>query len=227
LVKNFVVGGTPAIGKFVGYNGTIPFWTIPGGLVITGFGTSVGLVETGQTVSNPSFGASYNTSPTSVTLTNNSDSESKDVSSTPTSFASSHSFVKNVPNQSVTFTITATLEGSANATANTGITWGQKIFWGVSSTPTDTEAFIEGLAGSTLSTSRGVGFTVNASGTTKIYFACPTRYGTATFTVGGFVGGFILRATGISVTNSQGFTEVYDIYESVSAGLGITIVSVS
>jgi hypothetical protein len=227
LTKSFLVSGSPSIGKFVGWDGSTAVWSIPGGLVITGFGASVGLVETGFTVTNPSFGASYNTPPTGVTLTNNADAESKDVSLTPNSFASSHSFVKNTPNQSVIFTITATLSGSPNAVANAGITWGQKVFWGVSSTPANTEVFIEGLAGSALTTSRVAGFTVNATGANRIYFACPTRYGAATFTVGGFVGGFILRGTGINVTNSQGFTEGYDLYESVSAGLGVTIVGVS
>ncbi len=227
LTKGFVVGGTPAVGKFVGYDGSAPIWALPGGLVITGFGPSTGLVECGQTIVNPSFGASYNTSPTTVTLTNNADAESKDVSSTPTSFASSHSFQKTTPNQSVIFTITAVLSGSPNAVASTAITWGQKVFWGVSDTPANTEAFIEALAGSSLTTSRGIGFTVNATGTTKIYYALPTRYGTPSFFVGGFSGGFILRATGINVTNSQGFTESYSIYESVSAGLGTTTVSVS
>ena len=188
---------------------------------------SSGLLETGQTIVNPSFSASYNTPPTVVTLTNNSDAESKDVSSTPTSFASSHSFQKTTPNQSVTFTITATLSGSPNAVGNASITWGQKIFWGISTTPANTEAFIEALASNQLGTGRGVGFTVNASGSNKIYYACPTRYGTPNFSVGGFGGGFIQRATGISVTNAQSFTETYDLYESITAGLGTTTVSVS
>jgi len=227
IARHLNVAGTPAIGKFIGYNGTTPIWSIPGGLVITGFNVSVGLLETGQIINNPSFSASYNTAPDSVTLINNADAESKDVSGTPNSFSSSHSFQKNVPNQSVTFTITATLSGSANATANASITWGQKNFWGVSSTPANTEAFIEGLASNSLSTSRNASFSVNATAGTKIYYACPTRYGTPSFSVGGFTGGFIQRATGISVTNAQGFIENYDLYESVSVGLGPTTVNVS
>lgn len=218
-------GWSPCMEEWLRYLDSIP---IPG-IVISGFGPTTSLVETSQTVVAPAFTASYTggTVQTAV-LTNNANGEAKDVHLTPTSFASSNNYQKTTPNQSVVFTLNAqgTLGPAADARTSS-IVWGQKNFWGVSSAPANTEAFIEGLASNQLNTGRGSGFTVNASGANKIYFACPTRYGTPTFTVGGFAGGFIQRATGISVTNAQGFTETYDLYESVSAGLGSTTVTVS
>jgi hypothetical protein len=102
----------------------------------------------------------------------------------------------------------------------------EKKYWGVSSTPANTEAFIEALPGHASSTARGTIFTVNATAGTKIYFACPSHLGPVVFTVGGFAGGFILRAT-VSVTDSLGIARSYDLYESVSVGLGTTTITVA
>lgn len=209
-------------------DGIATWGAVPTNMTITGFGINTSLVETGQTVNTPAFSASYASGPpTTAVLTNGANAESKDVHLTPTGFTSSQSYVKNTPNQSVSFTLTAQGVFGPVVVAGTSLTWGQKNFWGVSSSPANTEAFIEALASSQLSTGRNAGFTVNASGANKIYYVCPTRYGVPIFTVGGFVGGFILRAGNISVTNAQGFTETYDLYESVNAGLGSTNVTVS
>jgi hypothetical protein len=204
----------------------VPVWTPRAGLAVLSFAATTTLVETSQVVSTPTFTASFTGTPTGLTLTNTADSEAKDVHATPTSFSSSNAFQKNTPNQSVTFTITATL-AHLTATASSTVTWAQKNFWGLSTTPANTETFIEALSSSQLKTTAAASFTLNASGSNKIYFAHPTRYGTPTFTVGGFAGGFTLRSSAISVTNAQGFTENYSLWESDNAGLGSTTVSVS
>lgn len=219
----FSPGGTPTPGFVVtADSGGSPVWEPSGGLAVLSFVCSTPLVETSQTVTTPAFTASYNATPTSATLTNNANAESLDVHLTPTSFSSSQNYQKTTPNQTVTFTLT-----TSNGTRTTLITWGQLNYWGVSSSPANTSTFIQSLASSVLATARGESFTVNASGSNKIYFSCPTRYGVPIFSVGGFTGGFIQRATGISVTNAHGFSENYDLYESVSAGLGSTSVVVS
>src|SRR6478609_5605299 len=101
------------------------------------------------------------------------------------------------------------------------------IFWGVSSTPANTEAFIESLSGRRATWPGGVvTFTVNADGTKKIYVARPTHMGPLVFSAGDIDGGWILIATGILVTNSLGLRLPYDLYESVDAGLGSTTVTV-
>jgi len=217
-----VVTGTPDVGWLPTWNGTVAEWQPPGGLQVLSFSPVVGLYECSQSVATPAFIASYSATPTAAVLTNDANAESLDVTSTPTSFASAQTYSRTTPNQSVTWTLT-----TSNGTRTTSATWGQKNWWGISSSPAATEAFIEALAGSQLNTSRNAAFTVNATGTNKIYFACPTRYGTPTFTVGGFVGGFILYSANVSVTNAQGFTENFNIYESVNAGLGSTNVAVS
>jgi len=103
----------------------------------------------------------------------------------------------------------------------------EKKYWGVSASPADTEAFIESLPGHAASTACGTIFTVNATAGTKIYFACPSHFGSLVFSVGGFAGGFIKRSTVGSVTDTLGISRGYDLYESVSIGLGTTTVTVS
>lgn len=217
-----VVIGTPSPTWIPTWNGTAAEWQPPGGLQVLSFSPVVGLYECSESVVNPAFIASYSATPAAALLTNNANAESLDVHTTPTSFSSAMTYTKTTPNQSVTWTLT-----TSNGTRTTSATWGQKNWWGISTSPANTEAFIEALAGSQLTTTRGAAFTVNATGSNKIYFSCPSRYGTPTFTVGGFVGGFILRSGGISVTNAQGYAENYDLYESVNAGLGSTNVTVS
>jgi len=103
----------------------------------------------------------------------------------------------------------------------------EKKYWGVSASPADTEAFIESLPGHQSSNACGTTFTVNATAGTKIYFALPSRLGPVVFSVGGFTGGFIKRATVSVVTDTLGIARSYDLYESSSVGLGVTTVTVS
>jgi hypothetical protein len=104
---------------------------------------------------------------------------------------------------------------------------GEKKYWGVSASPADTEAFIESLPGHATSTVCGTTFTVNATVGTKIYFAYPTHFGAVVFSVNGFGGGFVLRSTVAVVTDTLNVSRSYYLYESVSAGLGTTTVTVS
>lgn len=103
----------------------------------------------------------------------------------------------------------------------------EKKYWGVSASPANTEAFIEALSGHASSNACGTVFTVNATSGTKVYFALPSHMGPVVFTVGGFAGGFVLRAVVAVVVDTLGITRSYDLYESVSAGLGTTTVTVS
>lgn len=223
--SGLVVSGTPAVGQVPKWNGTDAVWSDLDAYAL-GFSVTTSLVETGQNVVNPTFSATHTDPPTSLVLTNNYNVEAKNVLGTPTSFFSSQTYQRTTPNQTVVFTLTGS-DGITVAVRTATMTWCQKNFWGVSSTPANTEAFIEGLATSALDTNVGSAFGVTAGGSNKIYFAHPTRYGTPTFTVGGFAGGFILRSSTISVTNAQGFTENYSLWESVNAGLGATNVTVS
>jgi hypothetical protein len=99
------------------------------------------------------------------------------------------------------------------------------VYWGVAAAGGGGAAFIQALSNSQLQLSRNGTFNVTAGPTQKVYYAYRTAYGAATFTVGGFSGGFALDSSTISVTNTNGFTENYTLYESDNLGLGnITVV---
>lgn len=184
-------------------------------------------VEVGATVATPSFTATYTGGPaTSATLTDNDGSSPKSLSSPFTSVASDASPAKTANNASVTYTITAN-NGAVVDSATAVIAWRPRVYWGARTTGAYNEAFIEGLASSALQSSRATSFTVNAGASQHIYYAVPTSYGTPTFFVGGFEGGFNLVGNDVSVTNANGVTQTYDLYESTNANLGSTTVTVT
>jgi hypothetical protein len=132
------------------------------------------------------------------------------------------------PNTTVTFTLTAS-DGTDSPTSAVTVTFNNNVFFGVSSTASGyTEANVEGLANTVLLTSntRARTFSVTAGSGEYIIYAYPTRLGTATFTVGGFEGGFQSPET-VSITNSAGYTENYYVYRSTNPSLGATTVVVS
>ena len=200
-------------------------WT-GGDLLISSFAATNPLVEIGVTVTNPTFTAVENYPPTLLKLTNTDNVENKDVTSTPTAFSSSQSYVKNIsPGQNVTFTLRGDAPASPQAVKTATITWTQKNYHGVAAAGQSGASFILSLTG-VLKTSRADNFTDTAGSTQKIYFACRTAYGTPTFSVGGFAGGFT-KVGDFSVTNASGFTESFQLWESNNLGLGTTNVIVS
>ena len=105
------------------------------------------------------------------------------------------------------------------------ISFTNKVYFGAKATGTLNSAFLLSLD-STLQTSRGKTFTANVSSGMYAWYACPASYGTPSFSVGGFSGGFQLAGT-IDFTNANGFTTSYNIYRSQNASLGSTTVVVS
>lgn len=122
----------PSDGWVLTWNASLSHWeAAPGAAVpsqITAFISSTTTREVGQSIVQPSFTATYNFTPTSVILTDNNGSPSKDVTSTSGSFHSDGTFSKNTFNASVVFTLTAQ-PGSATKTAT--ISWGQKNYFGI------------------------------------------------------------------------------------------------
>ena len=59
-----------------------------------------------------------------------------------------------------------------------------------------------------------------------IFYCVPASFGSCSFKVGGFEGGFNKVDT-IQFTNASGYTESYDIYKSTNSNLGNTTVVVS
>jgi hypothetical protein len=195
--------------------------------VISSFAIDSGnLIEVGNTLSNPSFTASYTSAPTSATIIDDDGGLSQDVSGTPNNFSYTGSYTKNLYGSQVSWDLDVG-DGIQTDMDSVTKTWTQLVFWGVGPAGGNSEAFIEALANNALDTNRNRTFTVNAGGAEKIYFAYRSAYGPATFTIGGFDGGFFQVSSTISVTNSFGFTENYRLYESDNLGLGSTTVVVS
>jgi len=184
------------------------------------------IVETGATVANPSFTASYNQGVISAVLTDNQGTPARDVTSTPTSFNSTGTFTKTFHGQSVAFILTATSNGGTIKAAQSTLTWGSNTFWGVALPGQSGEAFVKSLS-KALTTSKNRSITVYANPTQKIYYAHRTAYGEPTFTVDGFSGGFFLVADDILITNQYGIQEVYSLYESDKTNLGTITISIT
>jgi len=193
---------------------------------ISTFSASASVVEVNQSIVTPAFTASYNRTPTTALLDDDEGSAQKDVTSTPTSFASNETFQKTANNDSVLFTLTAD-DGDTPVLSNTSISWRPRTFYGVDVDGLSTEGDIEGLANQQLDANRQITFIVTAGAGQHIYYAFPDSYGTPTFFVNGFEGGFILEADNVSVTNAFGNTQNYDLWKSTNANLGTTTVQVT
>ncbi len=218
----------PTIGQALIWDGTK--WSpgnVSAGTVFTATLAGGGIVEVSQTIANPAFTATYTATPDLATLSD-TDGNSQDVTATPTSFNSIYSFVKNTFGATVTFTLMATKDAVTESPTAT-LSWGQKAYWGVGPAGLVGNTFITTYStGNATALTRSTTFSVTAGASDKIYFACRSGYGsgTAVFTVGGFEGGFTFVGT-FSRTNTYGFIENYDLYESDNVGLGATTVTVS
>ena len=134
-----------------------------------------------------------------------------------------YTYTKGIFN-TTTLNLTAS-DGKNSCSRSITFTYANRIFYGVSNTSTYNVALLRSLS-NTLSNSKARSFTVNAGSNQYIFYAVPTRLGGCKFAVHGFEGGFEKVAT-ISYTNSQSYTESYDIYKSDNPNLGNTTVVVS
>lgn len=122
--------------------------------------------------------------------------------------------------------IAATDERDATATRTVTISFQPKVYWGVADNKASyASADILALEGSALASNRNRTFSANAGTGKHIIYAIPSSFGTPTFNVGGFDGGFIKVGT-IEHTNASGYKQNYDVWKSVNAGLGQTSVTV-
>ena len=124
-----------------------------------------------------------------------------------------------------TFTLTA-YDGKDTKSSNITIRFCNRVFWGVAIAPTKYDkTFLDSLTYE-LSDSRKRTITVQANTNQYIYYAVPTSFGTCTFAVGGFIGGFE-KVGQYSYTNQYNHIEMYDIYKSENPNLGKTTVVIS
>lgn len=125
-----------------------------------------------------------------------------------------------------TYTVKAADARGASAQRNATVYFRDKRHWFVGAYDADgvTDGVINAATGE-LATSRAKTFAVNAGDGQHIYYAFPHSWGTPTFFVGGFEGGFDLLKT-FDHVNASGATVSYDVYMSTNAGLGDTTVEV-
>jgi hypothetical protein len=182
-------------------------------LIITLNTSHVTTVEVGSVLSNVTFNWSYNKSILSQSF--NGVSLDKDVKN----------FVctENITNNK-TFTLTANDERKQFSKSIT-FNFRHGRYWGTSSSTLLTNDDILSL-NKELSTNRNKTFTVTANNNEYIYYCYPNSWGTSTFSVGGFVGGFELVST-INFTNINNVTTLYNVYRSTNKSLGNTTVTVS
>lgn len=123
--------------------------------------------------------------------------------------------------------ITATDERNAQASRTLNITFQPRAYWGVAQNKEIYDsADILALSGSALTSTRTRNINVNAGEGEHIIYAIPSSFGTPTFKINGFEGGFVKVGT-INFTNASGYSQNYDVYKSVNPNLGSTQVVVS
>lgn len=182
-------------------------------IAITSFTSNHPSNEMGATVSQTVFTWSVNKTPTTISATFGN------VKTGDTSFTYTTAI-----NKDTTFTLTVS-DGKKTASATTKVAFVNGVYSGVAEEQTVNNAFILKLSRS-LQTGKAKTISVTAGVNQYIWYALPTRYGTPSFNVGGFDGGFSKIQT-ISFTNASGYTENYDVWRSDNAGLGTTTVKVS
>lgn len=131
---------------------------------------------------------------------------------------------KNITSNSI-IKLTVTDERDASVSKQVTIQFQPKVYYGVSADPAALESdAINALTGA-LASSKARTFSANAGEGEYIVYIIPSSFGTPTFNVGGFDGGFKKTKT-IEHTNASGYKQNYDIWQSVQPNLGSTSVTV-
>ena len=121
--------------------------------------------------------------------------------------------------QSKQFLLTATDKKNKTSSKTATINFLNGVYFGVKSVPESVDSLFLKSLSKTLQSSKTKTFSVNCGTNEYVWYAVPARYGTPTFNVGGFDGGFSKIKT-IQFENSSGYTESYDVYRSDNGNLG-------
>ena len=120
-----------------------------------------------------------------------------------------------------TFIISGSDNKAKSCSSRGSFNFKHKRYFGVAEVPAEYNSnFILGLSGKEFCTGRTKNsFSLTAGAGQYMFYCFPATYGTPTFNVGGFDGGFELAAT-IDFTNASGNTTSFVIYKSENANLG-------
>lgn len=131
---------------------------------------------------------------------------------------------KNITSNSI-IKLTVTDERDASVSKQVTIQFQPKVYYGVSADPAALESDAINVLTGALASSKARTFSANAGEGEYIVYIIPSSFGTPTFNVGGFDGGFKKTKT-IEHTNASGYKQNYDIWQSVQPSLGSTSVTV-
>ena len=182
---------------------------------IKSFSVNPSTAENGATVQQITWSWQLNKQAESILL---------DDESMSTELSSFTTIIANIK-ENTTFTLKVTDERGHTATKPTNITFTNGVYYGVAAIPETLDSAFIRMLSNELRSNKKPSFTVNAGAGQYIWYCLPKAYGTCSFTVGGFSGGFTLVDT-ISYQNAYGYTEDYYVYRSDYANLGNTSVTV-
>ena len=167
--------------------------------------------EIGSKVTNPKFTWSFNKDVVSQSVT---DCTVEGVVTRTAGYVGEISTQKS-------FTVSAKDSKGTSCSRSGAYNFKHKRYFGVASAPEAYDsAFILALTGKEFCSGRNKSaFSLTAGEGQYFYYAFPASYGTPTFNVGGFDGGFELAAT-IDFTNASGNTTSFVIWKSENANLG-------
>jgi hypothetical protein len=195
---------------------------------------SIGTYEMGTTVNEVTVKRSVNKTPQILTISGPGTDGTQTLSNNATSYTVPDKQLGINMNNANNFrwTIAATgEEGEVSSKQSPVIGFQNQVYWGAAAMPeTINSAFVRGLSGKKLTGSKVTSFSANAGADQYIWYCLPVRppFGTCTFKVGGFEGGFALATTEpIEFENASGYTEPYYVYRSDEINLGNTSVGVS
>jgi hypothetical protein len=195
-------------------------------------------VEVGATVTNPSFTASYSSTPTSASISNTDGIDSPHAMTTPFTNATIVGSFNHNSTATVTFTLTA-IKAAVTRMATQGINFFPRTFGGigsagaVSATASGTSAVLNGGLGTLanqglFSSIVGQTFGPFVPSSQKIYVLTPHTSSAHTFRdQNGFAFSFLAPTT-FSFTNAQGVSMSMDLYEStnlLSSSFTLTVVT--
>ncbi len=183
-------------------------------MTITSFSVTPGpIFEIGSTIDKLTFSWAFNKTPKTVTFNNEA------IDNTLTSKELTGLALKT--NKSYTLVAEDNKGSSASKTVSVSFLHG--VYYGAAESITESGQIISLVR--KLQAGRNITFEVGAGVNDYIWYCLPTSYGTPSFNVGGFDGGFT-KTGSVNVTNASGFIDSYDIWRSDNANLGTTKVTV-
>lgn len=229
----------PTTGYYLYYDGTQAVWAplyqqdVQPIFALTLAVSGSSVYDVGRIITNPAFTSTTNYNPlNSAQLTNNDNAENKNVLAqvnSNTVFTSNAAYTRNTVGASITFTLTGINAANVTKTAQTSISFVNRLYYGQGLPNQSTGPFITSLQSNSLTNNKNITFSVNAANTNSIYFAYRTALGTSNFTDidTGFPFAMNFVANNIPVTNAYGVTENFTLYESANVGLGLSNIKVT